>query len=254
MFGKVVAAAVASFWLAHAAVAGEMQYPAPDGTIVTAHTYGSGTRGAIIVHEEGRTHEDWRDLAKALASSGFHVIVPDLRGHGSTPGELNEETWPEMIHDVEGAIAFLAKEGAETISLVGAEMGGNLVLNAAAAEPRVDRVVIISPRLSSHGYRLSTGLTGYGARPLYLITSTDDTTGTRAAQALESRITGDKKIQTLDVRGEGYQLTQREPTLLGDIVAWLRSDPTSDAAGPRTDQLRSGDLDDLETTGKRIGE
>ena len=43
-------------------------------------------KGVVLVHMLGRDASDWKYFAARLNRSGFTVIAPDLRGHGSSDG------------------------------------------------------------------------------------------------------------------------------------------------------------------------
>ena len=234
------------------ALAGPITFPATDGATVHAEAYGSGERGVILVHGETRTRADWDSVAKGLAKAGFHVVALDLRGHGATPGALDEAGYAAMVHDVAGATAWMAGKGSKELAVMGADLGGTVGLAAAAEDPRLQRAVLVSPRLSAQGYRTSAALEGYGERPLLMIVGSDDDTGSRAAGLLEKRAKGRVKVHASDRPGTGHQLFARSATLEGMVVSWLGTDHKREAA--REAGFRPAEVDDVKTTGKRIGE
>lgn len=61
------------------------RYVEIDGTRTYYETAGkSGTPPVILVHTAGAEGRQWRYVAPALVNRGYHVIVPDLPGHGKS--------------------------------------------------------------------------------------------------------------------------------------------------------------------------
>ena len=95
--------------------------------------------------------------SEPLASAGFRVLVPDLRGYNtsSKPEGRHAYTLDVLADDVLGlASAF----GRFTFAIVGHDWGGALAWHLAAQNPdRIDRAVILNgPHLgAARGYALS---------------------------------------------------------------------------------------------------
>ncbi|HEY1622805.1 MAG TPA: alpha/beta fold hydrolase [Streptosporangiaceae bacterium] len=51
------------------------------------HTWGSPDAGrtALLIHGALSSHSTWSRVAAEFAGRGYHVIAPDLRGHGASP-------------------------------------------------------------------------------------------------------------------------------------------------------------------------
>jgi pimeloyl-ACP methyl ester carboxylesterase len=81
----------------------------------------------LLLHGSERTPSMWRDL-QSLLSSRFRTIAPDLTG-------LDVAEWA-----VRGLIDAL---GLERVAVVGHGSGGATALRLAAADPRVDGLVLI---------------------------------------------------------------------------------------------------------------
>lgn len=78
-------------------------------------------------------------LAEALG--GFHVLAPDLLGHGSSP---YEPPWDLEAH----LDAIVATVGAQPAALVGHSFGGRLAFELAARAPKlVPRLVLVDPAI-----------------------------------------------------------------------------------------------------------
>ena len=226
-----------------------------DGTAIKAHIAGDGSQCAVLLHGDQRSGKDWRPFAEYLVEREMRVIVPDLRGHGETGGPLTEASYTEMLQDVDAAVAHLAGAGCTRVALMGAELGAVLALNAAAEDARVTNLVLLSPRLGAHGLKVSSAITAYGDRPMLLIAGESDTSGVRAAGALDGRAGGRHKMELVKGGSAGPMLVDQSAELPGTIVSWLASDGLPmNQAGPRTGALRAGDGGGIETTGTRIGD
>ena len=80
-------------------------------------------------------------VAPSLAAAGYHVVAPDLRGHGDTDriGPGGYYYFMDYVHDVADLVDQVARQ---RLSLVGHSMGGSVALLYAATFPdRPERVV-----------------------------------------------------------------------------------------------------------------
>ncbi|WP_165495156.1 alpha/beta fold hydrolase [Actinomadura roseirufa] len=105
----------------------------------------AGAPPVLLVHgfgSDGAT--DWiaTGIAAALAESGRTVVVPDLRGHGSSPAPATaaEATAPALAADL---LAVMDAAGAETFDIAGYSLGARVAWAVPAAAPgRVERSVL----------------------------------------------------------------------------------------------------------------
>jgi dienelactone hydrolase len=103
---------------------------------------GVGTApGVVVLHGYGSRKENHLDFAGRLAAAGMWAVVPDLRGHGETGGDMDEG----MIGDVLACLDHLKASGCGPLGLRGSSMGGFLALVAAPRHPGVRAVVSICP-------------------------------------------------------------------------------------------------------------
>ena len=95
----------------------------------------------ILLHGFTGCSQDWSPLIPAWAAH-FHLIVPDLRGHGRS-GTL---TAPFRHRDAAADIfAILDYLGVATFKGLGISGGGNILLHLAAQQPeRVSAMVLVS--------------------------------------------------------------------------------------------------------------
>lgn len=198
-----------------------------DGTRLAA-SWGvpaKSTRGVLLLHQSGRTKEDWSFMADKLYHDGDVVLAMDLRGHGANvgkvPTELKPADYQAMQADVTAALAQLKAKGVTRISIVGAELGANLAINAAVADPQVVSVVLLSPGMELKGIIASDAVKRYGARPIVIVAALDDGYGAHSAAALDGTAQGEHELKLIEVGGKGVKMLNRDPSLEGWIVGWI---------------------------------
>ncbi len=101
-----------------------------DGVTLHFETFGdAGTPAVVLLHAFTLDHRMWLPVAGALRD-GFHVIAPDLRGHGSTaaPEDLAAYGVETQAEDVRALLDHL---GVELCALVGSGFGGMVALEFA---------------------------------------------------------------------------------------------------------------------------
>jgi dienelactone hydrolase len=93
-----------------------------------ADMYGSGSRAVVLAHGGSFDRHSWGSQANELAKAGFRVISIDFQG----------------ASDILAAVHYLRQNGAKTVSVVGASMGGDYAIEAAETEPAaIDRIVLL---------------------------------------------------------------------------------------------------------------
>jgi pimeloyl-ACP methyl ester carboxylesterase len=71
--------------------------------------WGSGDRVAVLVHGITSDSRSWTRVGPALAERGYHVLAPDLRGHGQSPrGEYGPQPWADDLVETLPAEAEVA--------------------------------------------------------------------------------------------------------------------------------------------------
>jgi alpha-beta hydrolase superfamily lysophospholipase len=211
---------------------GASGYPSPtvvtsaDGVRLAASVSAPSTakQGVLLIHQDGRGKEDWDGLARLLQRDGCSVLAFDLRTQGANAVEGRSTTpadYAAMQADVTAALAVLKGRGVERISIVGAELGANLAVNAAVADPSVVSVVMLSPAMEIRGIIAADAVPRYGARPLLLVAAADDRAGARAATTLDESARGEHQFRLLERGGRGAQLLLRDPLLEGVLAGWI---------------------------------
>jgi pimeloyl-ACP methyl ester carboxylesterase len=109
---------------------------------------GEGGRPLLLVHGFGGAKEDFADHIDALAGRGWHVVAPDLRGHGEAtkPPSLDDYSFDIFVEDVVGLADDL---GWGRFTLLGHSMGGMVAqVLALTYRHRLDGLILMD---TSHG-------------------------------------------------------------------------------------------------------
>jgi len=114
-----------------------------DGIEIHFEVHGEG-RPVVLLHGFPDSGRLWRHQTEALASAGFQVVVPDLRGYGATgkPTDVEAYSFPFLAGDV---LAVLDHLGIDRANVVGHDWGSALAWVMGSLVPdRVDRLVTLS--------------------------------------------------------------------------------------------------------------
>lgn len=105
------------------------------------HEWGDASLPTLVcVHGVTAHGERFKQLAEERWSKRFHVLAPDLRGHGRSAWE---PPWTFAQH-----VADLAETFPEPCDWLGHSFGGRLVVELAARHPElVQRAVLLDPAL-----------------------------------------------------------------------------------------------------------
>ena len=109
------------------------------------HEWGEASARRVVCLHGVRNHgRHFAPLAKELA--GFHVLAPDLLGHGSSPWE---PPWAIGAH----VDAIVESVGARASILIGHSFGGRLAFELAARAPKlVPKLVLLDPVILLPGH------------------------------------------------------------------------------------------------------
>jgi 3-oxoadipate enol-lactonase len=113
----------------------------PDGTKTFAEEAGNSNQETIILlHGIGADHRMWEPQLQLFAENGYHVLVPDLLGHGmsSKVSSLSLHDWENQINEL------LRYAGATQCTLVGVSMGGVIAQSFAANNPEKITKLVLS--------------------------------------------------------------------------------------------------------------
>jgi pimeloyl-ACP methyl ester carboxylesterase len=104
---------------------------------------GAGGRPLLLLHGFTGAKEDFADWLEPLAVAGWHVVAPDLRGHGSSAKPAREDAYSidRFAEDVLGLADAL---GWDRFTLLGHSMGGMIAQEVALRVPRrLDALILM---------------------------------------------------------------------------------------------------------------
>lgn len=93
------------------------------------HEWGSGDRTVVILHGWGSNAARFVGLAGALQAQGWHVLVPDMPGHGASPGRSS--SLPQFVAALDAVVARFGPPRA----LVGHSLGALAIAHRHAGGP-----------------------------------------------------------------------------------------------------------------------
>lgn len=189
----------------------------------------------IIVHEPGGNGEDLKELAESLQKRGLAVLVPDLRGHGTSVREdmdwnkLDEEgqsrLWAFAARDVEACAEWLrARRDVHTsnLTMIGILGGSTLAAHHAVGDENARAVVLISPQAEELGFNVLGDLRELGGLPTLVIAEkAADESCKRMSEAGHKANGGSEYIEVKVLKSERTELLGHRK-LKGEITGWLR--------------------------------
>jgi dienelactone hydrolase len=177
----------------------------------------------VLVPMLGRPKDDWQAAAERLVSAGISSLAIDLPASSIPADAAALVRWNEGIR---AAVAYLAGRPADfragSIGVLGASLGANLAVVAAAAEPAVRSIALVSPSIDYRGVRIETPLRQYGARPALLVASIHDPYAARSVRELADNAPGVRQIRWSETAAHGTVLLARDPDVLRSVVEWFQ--------------------------------
>jgi pimeloyl-ACP methyl ester carboxylesterase len=174
-----------------------------DGVVI-----GDGATGVVLAHQLHSNLCAWLPFAKRLADTAeMRVLAFDF------PSTSN------LDRNVLAAVAELRREGAHSIALAGASMGGTAVLVAASRNRSITRVASLSRPRDFEG--LDAGHAVPRVRvPTLFVAGKEDSPYVDDARAMYGAATGDKKLLVVPGSDHGTDLLDDEQ--VGDqLLAFL---------------------------------
>jgi pimeloyl-ACP methyl ester carboxylesterase len=187
-----------------------VSFESSDGVELDGRLFGEGGTGVVLAHMRPADQRSWYAFARRLADQGYLVLTFDFRGTcpggegGCSSGELEiSEIW----RDVVGATDLVRSEGATSVALVGASMGGTASLVAAAQEGTDAEVVVtLSAPISIEGLIADPALLQQvGANKLF-IAGVGDAEAADDAEELYATSPPPKRVEIVPADDHGTDL------------------------------------------------
>ena len=130
-----------------------------DSAVGFVETSGTGTP-LLCIHTAGQSGVQWRQVLRELPDLGYHVVVPDLPGHGRSDNAVagpvvDLSVYADWLAEVATQLGLVAP------LVVGCSIGGKIALDLAARGPVRPRAVVAmaadayNPQLSVAGLQRS---------------------------------------------------------------------------------------------------
>jgi len=171
----------------------------------------------------GRPKDDWNAIGQRLADAGILAVAIDLPGL-SDPGD--SKALGEWSADVHAAVAYLTSRPdvrAGSIGVAGASLGASLAALAAAPDPNVRALVLVSPAQEYRGVRIDAAMKDYDGRPALLIASSHDPYAARTVRDLAKDAPGPREARFSETTAHGTILLARDPEMARAVVDWLQA-------------------------------
>jgi dienelactone hydrolase len=142
---------------------------------------------AVIAPMHVETRAAWDKFSRELAKKGFIVAVMELRAPVKTSD--GKDDWSPAASDLlmVWERLYQRKEvDRQRTALVGASLGANLALQAAAGERRIAATALLSPGADYRGVTSGQAMRVYGRRPLLILAGEKDTLTGRWPDELRS--------------------------------------------------------------------
>jgi dienelactone hydrolase len=201
-------------------------FRAGDGRAIAGLMFDARERPApavVLTPMLGRPKDDWQAIAEQLAEANIGALAIDLPGTTIPADAAELQRWHEPIV---AAAAYLAGRSGEVepgaIGAAGASLGANLTVLAAAADPAIRSIALVSPSLDYRGVRIELPLSQYGARPALLVASIHDPFAARTVRMLAQDPAGAREVRWSSVSAHGTVLLARDADLVRQLVDWFQ--------------------------------
>jgi len=183
--------------------------------------------GVVLLNMLGRTHRDWDGAAARFVEAGIAVLAVDFRQVAIGDPESADSTrnrYASLVLDAEAARAYLAARpevNPARIGMAGASLGANVAVLAAANDPSVRSLALLSVSLDYRGLKLEQALKKFASRPVLLIASSEDPFALRSARQAVAMGEGRRELRVLSGAGHGSVMLARDPDLAAALVDWF---------------------------------
>ena len=181
----------------------------------------------VLLPMLGRTHRDWDAAAARLAEAGFAVLAIDFRQAALADPDAADaarNAYAAFVLDAEAARAYLTARpevSTSRIGMAGASIGANVAVLAAANDPAVRSLALLSVSLDYRGLKLEQALKAFASRPALLVASSEDPFALRSARQAVTMGDGARELRVLSGAGHGTVMLAREPDLATALVDWF---------------------------------
>lgn len=163
-----------------------------DGVVI-----GDGANGVVLAHQLHSNLCSWLPFAQRLADGGVRVLAFDFPGTS------------DLDRYVLAAAAELRHQGAHSIALAGASMGGTAVLVAASRDSKISRVASLSGPRSFEGLAAGPAVPQLRV-PTLFVAGKEDSPYVDDARVMYRAATTDKRLLVVPGSDHGTDLLHEE--------------------------------------------
>lgn len=200
------------------------------GTLRTPDEMSAGRPGVVMIHSSFTDRHVFDRLAEQMVKRGLAVLNIDTRGRGKSTGkgellDLSPEERNKTSLDAKAAVDFLSSQtGVSRVGLIGPDRGATYALGAAAANPRVGALVLMTTLIGASQREEIAKLD----IPIFYLASHEIEAITNGSMAAAYAVTRNRGSRLLVYRGGalGYEIFEFDESLEPNIVQWLKDQLT----------------------------
>lgn len=188
----------------------------------------------ILLHMLSRNRGDWQPYIPRLTAQGYAVFAMDLRGHGESIKRGHERlSWrnfrtsdyakmpADLLETLDVLSPYSDRIDLDQVAVIGASIGCNVALLAAAERQMIRALALLSPGLDYRGIKTKEAMGQYGDRPILLVAAAADTYSAKSTRTLYGVATGPKEIKIYSGGEHGTRILERRPDAIALVLDWL---------------------------------
>jgi dienelactone hydrolase len=197
----------------------DVDIKAPDGVTLKASYFSPGVAGpaVLLIHQCNMDRRAWDAFADALATAGFHVLAPDLRGFGDSPRPPVPQKWGA---DLDAALDYLVAQtgvNKDRVAAGGASCGVVEAVLLASRQKAIKALVLLSGGAGAGLDHIATT----PALPVFAAAAERDDAADPTRAAVEASKNPHSNLRIIDGNAHGVPMFKAHPDLVALIVQWL---------------------------------
>jgi alpha-beta hydrolase superfamily lysophospholipase len=223
---RVLVLLLACLWAREAAAEGRsVTFRADDGRTVTGTVFEASRPPAaavVLLPALGHPRDEWQAIAQQFADQNITALAIDLPGATAPADPRDLAGWQVVVRAGVNWLSAQWNVRPTAIGAAGSSLGGSLVALAAAGDPRIKALALISPSLDFRGVRIEAAMRQIGSRPVLLVASRRDSYASRSVRELTSDPPGPRETVVGEAASHGVPLLAAEPDLARQLVDWFQ--------------------------------
>jgi dienelactone hydrolase len=197
----------------------DVELQGADGVVLKATYFSPGSPGpaVLLIHQCNMTRRAWNDFADALATAGFHVLAPDLRGFGDSGRKPEPQ---KFAGDLDAAFRYLTAAAGvdkDRVAVGGASCGAVEAALLASRHREVRALVLLSGGAGAG----QSFIADTPSLPVFGAAAERDDAAEPTRQAVEASRNPHSNLRVTEGREHGVAMFRSHPDLVALIVQWL---------------------------------